>query len=168
VLFLESWAPFESVGYRKPSSLSFSNVQAVCLLNGGSRFEKNEPGGQNRPVVIVVGFDQIVPRSQSQESQRNSCGNPRDIESSPRWLAWTCPGCDFGQGPRKMFAVAAVMWYDMDRSAGRRSSSVELVADVRNPRTKGWTEAAVSPFQVVHPSGAARSSRTFVETPRYR
>jgi hypothetical protein len=45
-----------------------------------------------------------------------------------------------------MFAVAAGMWYDLDRSAGRRSSSVELVAGGRNSRTKGWTEGAV--FQV--------------------
>jgi hypothetical protein len=63
VLFLGSWALLESVGCRKHSSLGFSHVQAVCLLNGDSRLEENEPGGQNRPVVIVVGFDQIVPRS---------------------------------------------------------------------------------------------------------
>ncbi len=33
----------------------------------------------------------------------------------------------------KVFAVAAVVWYDVVRSAGRRSASVELVADLRDP-----------------------------------
>ncbi len=46
--------------------------------------------------------------------------------------------------PRKMFAVAPGTWYDLDRSAGRRSSSVELVADVGSRRTKGSTEGVVS------------------------
>ena len=49
-------------------------------------------------------------------------------------------------GPRKMFAVAAGMWYDLDRSAGRRSSSVEQMADDRSPRTKGWTRRGGKPF----------------------
>ena len=72
-------------------------------------------------------------------------------------------GFGFGQiVPRKTFAVAAMLWYDVVRSAGRPSSGLELVADVRDPRTNGWTEAAVSSFQVVHPSVAARSSRSFV------
>jgi hypothetical protein len=64
-------------------------------------------------------------------------------------------------GPRKMFAVAAGMWYDLDRSAGRRSSRVELVAGGRNPRTKGWAEGMVSLFQVVGRIVVGWSSRTF-------
>jgi hypothetical protein len=72
--------------------------------------KNNEPGGQNRPVVLVVGFDQIVPLSQSQESRKNSCVASHDKQlvtamagldlsrqRLPTWTAKKClpslPGC---------------------------------------------------------------------------
>ena len=122
---------------------------------------------KTKPVAKVV---RLSSSSASTKSSRyRNPGNRKSSRASHLmtsdslrgWLVRICPGCDFEHGPRKMFAVAAGMWYDVDRSAGRRSSSVELVADGPNPRTKGWTEVAVSPFQVVDRSGAARSSRAF-------
>ena len=63
-------------------------------------------------------------------------------------------------GREKMLATAAAARYDDAQPTGRRSSSGAATADDRRPRTKGWTEAAVSPFQVVNRSVAARSSGT--------
>jgi hypothetical protein len=68
VMFPGSWALLASVGYRKPLSLSFSDVQAVGRLNGGSRFEKKrtrwpKSSGShrrrlrpNRPAVAIPGI----------------------------------------------------------------------------------------------------------------
>ena len=131
VLFPESWALLASVGYRKPSSLSLSDVRSVGLSNGGSRFEKNEPRGQNRPVVIVVGFDQIIPLSQCQESQKKLCVASHDKRvvtamaglelRRPRLQAWTakndCCRC------RGVVGCGSMGWaaFVQRRTGGRRT-----------------------------------------------
>jgi hypothetical protein len=141
VLFPESWAPFESVGYRKPPSLRFSNVQAVCLLNGGSRFEKKrtrwpKPSGCHRrrlrPNHLAIAIPGIAKERAAPLANPSHHGDGWPESDRLRLRAWTakndCRRC------RDVVRYGSIGW-----------------AAVVQRRTDGWlTEPTNHPLQ---PSG---------------
>ncbi|TVS07787.1 MAG: hypothetical protein EA424_29400 [Planctomycetaceae bacterium] len=78
VVFPVSWAPLASVDYRNLDHTAFPMCRPFAFRTAVCDSKENEYRCQNRPVVIVDGFDQIIPLSPCQESQKNPCGSSGD------------------------------------------------------------------------------------------